>query len=362
MALTCLLVCAEGDAVRVLKSVLQELSIEVEYCIDPVAAQARIDASAYDVLLVDCQDEASTLRLMAHARSSTGNSSAVIIAMVNLRNRVPEVFASGADFILYKPISRERTAEGLRAAREMVQRERRAHPRIPLQAIASIDYAGAEEVSVELLDLSETGLSFRCGHPLPTCCRVYLQFSVPGDPKLVRLSGEVMWQESSGKVGLRFASVPQTSKRILEGWLKTSVTASASSEPGNVLQTETLRIRLSTGLGLVSPSLADRRTRSRHSCCVGADVYRLGSDVPHRCNLTDVSNGGCYIETSEPQPVGTQLEIVVWAQGIKVMIEGNVHSSNLGFGMGVKFVLRTDEDRRHVEQLIECVRTEPKLS
>src|SRR5579863_6542244 len=162
MALTCLLVCADIETVRVLKSVLEELSIDLEYCIDPAAAHARINASAYDVLLFDCQDEASILRLMAQARNSTANGPAVIIAMVNLRNRVPEVFASGADFILYKPISRERTAEGLRAASELVQRERRAHPRIPLQAIASIDYAGAEEVSVELLDLSETGLSFRC--------------------------------------------------------------------------------------------------------------------------------------------------------------------------------------------------------
>ena len=40
---------------------------------------------------------------------------------------------------------------------------------------------------------------------------------------------------------------------------------------------------------------------------------------------------------------------------------GKVQSTNRGFGMGVKFTLRTEDQRRQVEQLIARARAEPKL-
>ncbi len=376
MALTCLLVCADAEAVQVLKSVFQELSIQAEYCADPGAAQTRIDAVAFDVLLFDCHHEARALQLIACARGSAANGPAIIIAMVNLRNRVREVFVAGANFVLYKPVSRERASGSLRAVRDLVERERRIHPRIPLPVWATIDYAGTEEVSAELSDLSETGIGFHSSRHLPPCCKVYFQFSVPGNAKLVRLSGEVMWQDGAGKVGLRLVHVPQTSRRILEDWLRTALPA-ATPATRPVIETvpeatpeivpeaeprqETAPTQLSANLGLLSASPSDRRGRSRQTCCLGAEVYYVNSNVPHRCNLTDVSAGGGYVETTEPHPVGTLVEIVTWAQGLKFTIAGTVQSTNPGFGMGVRFVQRTDEERKHVEQLVECVREEPKL-
>jgi CheY-like chemotaxis protein len=370
MTLTCLLVCADAEAVQVLKSVLQELGIEVEYCADPAAAQMRIDAAAFDVLLFDCQHEASALQLIARGRRSATNGPAIIIAMVNLRNQVRDVFTSGANFVLYKPISRERAASALSAVRDLVQRERRAHARIPLPVRASIDYAGTEEVSAELSDLSETGIGFHSSRQVPPSCKVYFQFSVPGNDKLVRLSGEAMWQDATGRVGLRLVHVPQTSRRILEDWLRTALPAakpvSAPPVPEIVIErepsSETVGADIPPGLGLIPASRADRRVRSRESCCLGAEVYRVNSNVPHRCNLTDVSAGGCYVETTGPYPVGTLVEIVVWAQGLKFTIAGTVHTSNAGFGMGVQFALRTDDERKHVDHLMECVLAESKLT
>jgi CheY-like chemotaxis protein len=366
MTLTCFLVCADAEVVQVLKSVLQELGIQAEYCADPAAAQARIEASAFDLLLFDAHHEARALHLIAQARRSVVNSAAIIIAMVNLRNQVRAMFDSGANFILYKPISRERAADSLRAALDLVRRERRAHPRFPVQAGASIDYAGAEGVSAELSDLSKTGIAFHCSHHLPPSCKVYFRFSFPRDAKVVRVSGELMWQDANGRAGLRLASVPQTSRRILEDWLKAALPAheqvDASTVPEIVPEEETVSTRLSTGLGLLTVSPADRRNRSRQPCCVGAEIYRAESDVPHRCNLTDVSAGGCYVETTEPHPVGTPLEIVVRTENGKLAIAGRVQSCNRGFGMGVQFVVRTDDQRRDVEQLIACARPEPKLA
>lgn len=364
MALTSLLVCPDAQAVQVLSRILQDMGIAVEPCGDLRMARARLDDRHFDALLVDCQDEKGAVELIAHARNASLSKAIVAIAIVSGQNEVRDIFARGANFILYKPISRERATHSMRAARSLMRSERRVRPRIPVHADASIAYAGREDVPAALVDLSEEGIAFRSESKLPPYCKVYFQFALPGIGSLIRLSGEVMWQDSSGRVGIRFAHVPQTSRRVLKDWLQANPgsPAEAAPPPEQASTTEDdPGLRLSAGLGLLSVSAADRRNLSRRGCCLGAEVYRAENSAPTRCTLSDISPGGCYLETTETFPTGTSLEIVVRTENLKLQIHGKVQSTNRGFGMGVKFSLRTDDHRKQVQQLIACAQSEPKL-
>ena len=234
-----------------------------------------------------------------------------------------------------------------------------------MQANTSIAYAGKEDVPAALVDLSEQGIAFRSDSKLPPYCKVYFQFALPGNAALIRLSGEVMWQDSSGRAGIRFAHVPQTSRRVLNDWLKANPSSPSDATPSDLpvsTSDDDPGLQLSAGLGLLSVSAADRRNLSRHSCCLGAEVYRVDRSVPTRCTLVDISPGGCYIETAETFPSGTPLEIVVRTENRRLRVHGKVQSMNRGFGMGVEFSVRTDEHRKQVRQLIACAQSEPKLS
>jgi CheY-like chemotaxis protein len=379
MALTSLLVCSDAQAVQVLSRILQGLGIAVESCGDIRMARARIADRHFDALLVDCQDEPAAVELIAQARKTPANQNIVAIAMVSGRNEVRGIFAKGANFMLYKPISRERAAHSMRAACGLMQRERRTHRRIPLQAAqTSIAYAGKEDVPAAFVDLSEDGIALRSDSKLPPYCKVYFQFALPGNTSLVRLSGEVMWQDSSGQVGIRFAQVPQRSRRVLNDWLQANLPLPSEVAPSaspvssdrvssdrvpsdRVSSDDDSGLRLSAGLGLLSVSAADRRNLSRHACCLGAEVYRAQSNVATRCTLIDIGPGGCYIETTETFDSGTALEIVVRTEDLRLRIHGKVLTMHPGFGMGVEFTLRTDEHRKQVQQLIACAQPEPKL-
>ena len=364
MALTSLLVCSDAQAVQVLSRILQDLGIAVESCGDLRMARARIADRHFDALLVDCQDEPAAVELIAQARKNPANQNVVAIAIVSGRNEVRGIFAKGANFMLYKPISRERAAHSMRAACGLMQRERRTRPRIPLQAQTSIAYAGKEDVPAALVDLSEDGIALRSDSKLPPYCKVYFQFALPGNTSLVRLSGEVMWQDSSGRVGIRFAQVPQSSRRLLNDWLQANLPLSSEVTPSASAVSasdDDSGLRLSAGLGLLSVSAADRRNLSRHACCLGAEVYRAHSNVATRCTLIDISPGGCYIETTETFGSGTALEIVVRTEDLRLRIQGRVLSMHPGFGMGVEFTLRTEEHRKQVQQLLACAQSEPKL-
>jgi CheY-like chemotaxis protein len=364
MALTSLLVCSDAQAVQVLSRILQDLGIVVESCGDLRMAQARLEDHHFDAVLIDCQDEPAAVELIAHIRNTRDNKATVAVAIVSEQNEVREIFAKGANFVLYKPISRERAAHSMRAARSLMRSERRIRPRIPVQADTSIAYADKENVPAALVDLSEEGMAFRADSKLPPYCKVYFQFALPESMPLVRLSGEVMWQDSSGRVGIRFAQVPQSSRRVLNDWLKANL-PSPAEVPTSVSPVpaggDDASLRLSAGLGLLSVSAADRRNLSRQACCLGAEVYRADNRAPTRCTLVDISPGGCYVETAETFPCGTPLQIVVRTEDLRLQIHGKVLSTHRGFGMGVEFSLRSDEQRKQVQQLIACAQAEPKL-
>ncbi len=341
-----------------LSQILHELGIRAESCSDPRRARARLDEQQFDALLVDCQDEPAAIDLIAHARNTTANKTTITIAMANAASQVRHIFASGVSFVLYKPISRERAAHSLEAARTLMLREKRRQPRVQVQAQASLTYATIEDASATLLDLNEDGVAIQADQKLPPSCKVYFQFVLPGNSSPVRLSGEVMWQDSSGRVGIRFAHLPQVSQRALKSWLQAHLPAHAEAEESAAPALDPAADQTSAeplaGLGLLAASAADRRIQSRHACRLGAEVYREGSSVPQRCNLSDISAEGCYVETSEPFPAGTALEIVVHTQYLKLCVHGKVRSMHRGFGMGVHFTLRTADQRQQVHQLIAC--------
>jgi CheY-like chemotaxis protein len=351
MALTALLVSVDAPTMPLLARAVGDLGIAAECCNDFASAQGYLLRQSFDAVLVDCKQERQAIELIAAIREIPANKTALIVAIVDGQNRVRDVFAKGANFILYKPLSAERAATSLRAARALMRRERRRDQRVAVHASASMAYAGVEDVPATLLDLSESGIAIQCDRKLPPSCKVYFQFTLPGHVSTVRLSGQIMWQDSTGRIGIRFADVPQASRRILSAWFSESLDRQGSA---TVAQSKVVSapVNVFAGLGLTAASAGDRRIRSRHACRLGADVFRLGTSIPNRCTLSDISNGGCYVETTEPFPSGTAVEIVVRTSTMKLRVRGSVQAAHPGFGMGVQFNIQSADQREQVQQMI----------
>src|SRR5262249_9043169 len=191
MALSALVVCADAKTVQLLARMLQDLGIAVEHCDAIPVAQARLTVERFDAVIVDCVDENPAAELLSRLRTDAETQPPLAIALVDGHNHVREIFAQGANFVLYKPVSQERTAGSLRSARDLMRRERRRKNRIPVHAQASMAYASSDNVPAFLLDLSEEGIAIQSERRLPASCKVYFQFSLPGNVKTIRLSGEI---------------------------------------------------------------------------------------------------------------------------------------------------------------------------
>ncbi|MBV8050020.1 MAG: response regulator [Acidobacteriaceae bacterium] len=353
MALASLIVCADAEAVHVLTDILHGLGVEPTNCANPSAAKERLPENRFDIVVVDCQHEASSTALISSIRNSPLQRNSVIVALVKAGSRASETFETGANLLLYKPLSRERALHSLNTAKGLIRHERRVKVRIPVQVPASIAYAGKEDAAATVVEISETGIGIQSLDNLPQNAKIYFHFTLPGQDTAIRLAGEVMWRAASGRVGVRFVNVPQASKKILQRWVEEQSGVGRGSA-SNADSKSKLTVRFSTGLGLLSSSAPDRRNLSRKPCCLGAEIYRADGQVPHRCTLSDISTGGCYVETTEPFTEGTVLTIVVRTLDLKVCVAGKVQSMNRGYGMGVRFNLNTENERLQVQQLLAC--------
>ena len=238
-----------------------------------------------------------------------------------------------------------------------MRRERRRAPRIPVNSTASLAYPGQEDLRATMVDLSDGGTSLRSGQALPPACKVYFQFALPGQQQAVRLSGEVAWQDASGRTGIRFVDVPQTSRRLMHAWLlQNSHRQTKSQPPASAIQKPEPSSRPAA-----PGSASNRRGERRFPCKLGAEVYRSGSNVPNRCALSDVSEGGCYVEMPSPLDAQSNLEIHVRTPDMKLKICGQVQAVHPGFGMGVRFVFRDDVEKEEILRLLSVLAAGPML-
>jgi len=364
MALASLVVCADEATAEVLRRILEELGISVKHCRTAPEARLKLAKERFDSIVVDCENETEAAEIVRAARANSLNQSTLVVAIASKENNVRQMFALGINFVLYKPVSEERAWSSFRAARSLMQRERRRKARVAAHAKAALDYANVENVPATLIDLSEDGTAVQSERKLPPDCRVYFQFALPGHTSIIRLSGEVVWQDAAGRVGMRFVNVPSSSRRVLSNWIKASPSTTVSGPQVPRQQTPIAKTtstpgggtsRSESGLARLRSSPGNRREQSRHSCRLGADIYRIGSSVPTRCSLSDISSGGCYVEMTSPFPPGTRVEIIVRTETMKLRTQGVVQSTHPGFGMGIQLSLKSAEDHDQVQSLIRLL-------
>jgi PilZ domain len=102
-----------------------------------------------------------------------------------------------------------------------------------------------------------------------------------------------------------------------------------------------------------APTAGDRRHFPRFRCFISALIRVPGSQVPMWGQVTDISQGGCYVQLPNPLPSSTKVEIELLMKVARLRADGVVCSSHTGRGMGVHFVDMSNEYRDQVRQFVK---------
>jgi DNA-binding response OmpR family regulator len=309
MNLQALLLCSDEKIVRVLRRVLNDLDIAVEHTADSELAILKLSRRRFEAVIVDCESREVAGQIMKAARNAPANKKAVAVAILDAQSAMRSAFELGAHFVLYKPISPERAKASFRAARALMKCERRRASRAPVEMPVMYRFLNRPDGPVERtvsVDLSEDGLGVRLARRHRERGPLHLQFKLPGTSKLIDAEAELAWENPNGQAGLRFLELPGPTRYALKNWLK-SVSPDSDQEP------------------------------------------------PSTCTLTDLSLGGCYLESSTPFPIRARLALCMKMGGLQVQASGIVRVMHPDVGMGVAFIQKTAEQRQEVEHFINAL-------
>ncbi|MFY9676281.1 MAG: hypothetical protein WAK13_17610, partial [Terriglobales bacterium] len=122
MDIRLLLVCPDQDAAALLRNVLSEMGIEAEHTPSLAHGLVRLEEDKFDAVVFDYRGDAASEEFLARLRHSAKNQKTMLIAVVEEECNARPLFGLGANFVLYRPLSLERTRVSLSAARSLMQR------------------------------------------------------------------------------------------------------------------------------------------------------------------------------------------------------------------------------------------------
>lgn len=104
----------------------------------------------------------------------------------------------------------------------------------------------------------------------------------------------------------------------------------------------------------------DRRRHQRIKCFVAVEMHVEGFDEPVWGNLSNVSRGGCLVETASAVPAGKVLEIGLWVASGKIWVKGVILSGVVtrtapSFGVRVKFSEAELAEKEHLREFLKFV-------
>ncbi len=318
MILQALLLSKDDAAAETLIKVQAQLGVAVDRLNAADVAMARLTERRYDQVIVDFDDpEAANSMLEACQKlAGPGLKTPVTVALLQDASAVRKILGAGAHFILVKPLSYEQTQNTLWAATSLLKRERRQTTRVAVQAPVSLKVGDASEVEGILLDLSVGGMDVLAAKPLQRGTLAQVTFQLPEVSCGIESSTEVAWATPNGQIGLRFLDLDDKMREAMAAWLGAHSQDAIPDEAGAVTH----------------------------------------------CQLTDLSLGGCYVQTNSPFPQSSAVDLCLRASGMEIHAEGLVRVMHPGRGMGIEFPSRTEEQRKTVGEFINFLTAQPGIT
>jgi len=306
MGLKSLLLSSDEKTVRVLRRVLSDLEIDVEYCSAADDANRRITRQRFEAIIVDGVNAEEASSVFRGAKAAPVNKRALTIVLVESPIGLKGGFEMGAHFVLHKPLAVERAKASFRAVRSLMKSERRRQLRVAVQI--PVECYGSGRYKARTLDLCEGGMAIQFSGRVAKENSLRFSFELPGMGQTLEIHGELAWEGNGDQAGVRFKNATDEQRNTIREWL---------------------------GSHLPEPE---------------------PDDPPVNCRLSDLSPGGCYLTTNSPFPRGTRVILSIKIANLQVRAGGIVLVAHPEFGMGVEFLQTTTEQRDQVLRMITTLR------
>ena len=222
-AVRVLLVSRNIQSIEFLCQSMQKLAMHVETACDVESANRKLCHCKFEGVIIDLELGDQGLQLLRKLRSLTSHQHAISFAIVGNEVEAGIECQANATFVLQRPFLSAAVVRTLRASYPMMFRERRRDYRYPIERRTVVKVDGAE-LTAGSINISETGIAIQSPAPLTIGTRVQLRLDLPGMAESLNLSGEVRWNDPTGRTGIHFLEVPKVLSERLQRWLSDRMT------------------------------------------------------------------------------------------------------------------------------------------
>jgi CheY-like chemotaxis protein len=214
-----LVVANDLEVVNVFSRSLNEIGLKMEAHPDADSAVSALSRKKFDVVIVDCVAGAKSTEILKTVRWLPSNNKAVVVAVAAGGAGMREAFASGADFVLSKPVQQEQATRTLWAGYGSMLRERRRYFRHRLDVPAEVQLESAEKTPARTLNISESGLAISADLKVRAGQKIWFCFTLPDTSLAISGSGQIVWTDARGQSGIHFEELKPQAVQELKNWL-----------------------------------------------------------------------------------------------------------------------------------------------
>ncbi len=214
-----LVVASDAEVVNIFSRSLKDIGLQMEAHADAESAVLALSRKKFDVVIVDCGSGSKSAEILKAVRWLPSNNKAVVVAVAGEGTGMREAFASGADFVLSKPVQQEQATRTLWAGYGSMLRERRRYFRYRLDVPADAHLESGEKTSARTLNVSESGLAISAGLAMRAGQKIWFSFTLPDTNLLISGSGQIVWTDGRGQAGVHFEEVKPQALQELKNWL-----------------------------------------------------------------------------------------------------------------------------------------------
>jgi len=107
---------------------------------------------------------------------------------------------------------------------------------------------------------------------------------------------------------------------------------------------------------------SERRTSDRQMFAAVAEVVEEVTGARFATRTMDLGPGGCFVDTTNPLPVGTRVHVKLTRGNGEFRTDGTVVYSQFGMGMGIAFLDLNDVQQVELQDWLDDVASEKPLA
>jgi CheY-like chemotaxis protein len=195
-----------------MNKLLDRLSISTSICLNSSKALEQLAEGSTDLVIVDWEDDSAEFVDTMRKLSGWHKPAVVAVSPTDCR-------ATGADFVLYKPVSDESGARTLKAAYSRMLYDYRRHTRFAVMSTVSATNEKGRGVNLTVLNVGDGGVGLSTKEEIKAGDTLSFSLPLPATDRSIYIHARVQWTRPYGAAGCEFLHIPPPDLNILHGWL-----------------------------------------------------------------------------------------------------------------------------------------------